>query len=177
MNSLYGKMLQDKSSQRNLRPFTSAVAFVKACASQNFVDSHIMQMDDKPGVPFFGLVETRKARGIVLDSPRAAGFTILEQSKLVMLRAHYRFFKGTYGDRAELLFTDTDSLCYKIEAPNPLEDMLRSKEVLFDLISAFVESDLAALASTLAELESLKAHLADMKGRLGALKLENETSF
>jgi len=160
MNSLYGKMLQDKSSQRNLRPFTSAVAFVKACGRENFVDSHIMQLDDRPGVPFFGLVETRKARGIILDSPRAAGFTILEQSKLHMLRAHYNFFKPTYGDRATPLFTDTDSYCYHIVAPNPLEDMLRSKEVLFDLLTAFEECDLAALASCPAELESLKAQLA-----------------
>jgi hypothetical protein len=175
MNSLYGKMLQDKTSQRNLLPFTSAVAFVKACGRENFVDSHIVQMDDGPGVPFFGLVERRRTGGIVLDSPRAAGFTILELSKLVMLRVHYKFFKATYADRAKLLFTDTDSLCYCIEAPNPLGDMLRSKEVLFDLISAFEECE--AVACSPEEVKALKAQLAAMKGRLGALKLENETSF
>jgi len=88
MNALYGKMLQDKASQRNLRPYTDALAFVKACGRPNFVDCQIMQMDSEPGVPFFGLVETVKKGGIVLNTPRAAGFTILELSKLLMLRAH-----------------------------------------------------------------------------------------
>jgi hypothetical protein len=177
MNSLYGKMLQDKASQRNLLPYTSAVSFIHACARPNFIDAHVMQLDDKPGVPFFGLVERSKAGGIVLDSPRAAGFTILELSKLLMLRAHYGFFKQSYGRRARLLFTDTDSLCYCIEAPTVLEDMLRSKKVLFDLAGAFLDSDLEQLAENSTELDSLKEHLTSVKGRLGALKLENETSF
>ena len=177
MNSLYGKMLQDKSSQRNLVPYTSALAFVKACSRPNFVDCHIMQIDTEPGVPFFGLVESTKKGGVVLDSPRAAGFAILELSKLLMLRGHYHFFKQSYGERARLLFTDTDSLCYCIEAPNPLEDMLRSRHVAFDLASAFLESDLEGIASSPGELEALKAQLLAQKGQLGALKLENETSF
>jgi hypothetical protein len=177
MNSLYGKMLQDKSSQRNLVPHTSATAFIKACAKPNFIDAHIVQLDSEPGVPFFGLVETTKRRGIVLDSPRAAGFAILELSKLLMLRAHYNFFKQTYGPRATLLFTDTDSLCYCIEAPSVLEDMLRSKDILFDLSCAFLDSDLECIATSPTEFESLKTQLAELKGKLGALKLENETSF
>eukprot|EP00969_Alexandrium_andersonii_P286043 12646091-Alexandrium_andersonii.AAC.1 len=138
MNSLYGKMLQDKTSMRNLRPYTSAPTFVKACWRPNFVDCHIMQMDDESGTPFFGLVETVKSGGIVLDTPRAAGFVILEMSKLLMLRAHYGFYKRTYGERAKLLFTDTDSLCYLIEAPDVMRDMLESKELLFDLAGALL---------------------------------------
>ena len=55
-----------------------------------------------------------------------------------------------------------------------MKDMLESKEVLFDLATAFVDADLDQYSS---DLESLKSQLADYKGRLGALKLENETSF
>jgi hypothetical protein len=55
--------------------------------------------------------------------------------------------------------------------------MLRSKKVLFDLAGAFLDSDLEQLAENSTELDSLKEHLTTVKGRLGALKLENETSF
>ena len=37
---------------------------------------------------------------------------------------HYRYVKSTYGERARLLFTDTDSLCYEIATADIYADML-----------------------------------------------------
>ena len=92
MNSLYGKMLQDKSTQRNLVPYTDAKGFVRACSRDSCMKYSVEQFD-APGVGFFGLVETSKKNGPLLDMPRCAGFSILENSKLLMLRWHYGFFQ------------------------------------------------------------------------------------
>ena len=36
---------------------------------------------------------------------------------------HYNYSKKEYGDRAKLLFTDTDSLCYEIETEDVYQDL------------------------------------------------------
>jgi len=53
----------------------------------------------------------------------------------------------------------------------------RVREVLFDLVGAFLEADLERYVADSSERDELKRQLAEMKGRLGALKLENETNF
>jgi hypothetical protein len=40
-----------------------------------------------------------------------------------MFRFHYDVIREKYGDKAKLLFTDTDSLCYHIETPDVYDDM------------------------------------------------------
>ena len=49
-----------------------------------------------------------------------------------MYQFHYDYVKVKYpGDRSKLLFTDTDSLVYKIRTQNLYQDMLGDKQ-LFD---------------------------------------------
>ena len=67
-----------------------------------------------------------------LNKPIYVGFCILDISKTLMYDFHYNFIKNKYGDRARLLFTDTDSLCYEIETKNIYKDMYDNKE-MFDL--------------------------------------------
>ena len=59
------------------------------------------------------------------------GFTILDVSKTLMYDFHYNYIKKKYGQCAQLLFTDSDSLCYNISTENIYEDMTRDKH-LFD---------------------------------------------
>jgi hypothetical protein len=67
-----------------------------------------------------------------LDKPIYVGFSILDLSKLLMYDFHYSFIKKKYGDKVKLLFTDTDSLCYRLETDDFYKDMMKHKD-LFDL--------------------------------------------
>jgi len=53
-----------------------------------------------------------------LNKPIYLGFAILELAKLHMFQMHYDVMRNQFGERAKLLFTDTDSLCYQIRTEN-----------------------------------------------------------
>jgi hypothetical protein len=60
---------------------------------------------------------------VMLNKPILMGAIILDLSKLLMFRFHYDVIREKYGDKAKLLFTDTDSLWYHIETPDVYADM------------------------------------------------------
>ena len=68
---------------------------------------------------------------LLLDKPSYVGMCILDLSKVLMYDFHYNFIKAKYGDRARLLFTDTDSLCYIIQTDDVYEDLYNHKN-MFD---------------------------------------------
>jgi len=74
------------------------------------------------------LVMVQLARKKILQNkPLYTGFVVLELSKVLMYDFHYNHIQGQYGaDRARLLFTDTDSLCYQIETDDLYEDITKN---------------------------------------------------
>ena len=48
---------------------------------------------------------------------------MLDLSKQLMAEFHYDFIKKQYGEKAQLCFTDTDSLCYEIETDDLWTDL------------------------------------------------------
>ena len=60
---------------------------------------------------------------ITLNRPIYVGFTVLDNSKILMYDFHYNYMKKVYDDKVKLLFTDTDSLCYIIETDDIYCDM------------------------------------------------------
>lgn len=70
----------------------------------------------------------RSYKTVRLNKPIQVGFVVLELSKLVMYKFHYDIIKARYGDRAQLLLTDTDSLVYEIETEDLDKDMMEMKE-------------------------------------------------
>ena len=72
----------------------------------------------------------RKER-LKLDKPLYVGMCILDLSKTLMCDFHYNYIKRKYGDRAKLLFTDTDSLCYTIQTDDVYEDLNGDRD-MFD---------------------------------------------
>ena len=63
-----------------------------------------------------------KLTRLVFYKPVYLGMCILDLSKTLMYDLHYiNYIKPKYGDKAKLLFTDTDSLMYEIQT----EDFIR----------------------------------------------------
>lgn len=60
---------------------------------------------------------------LLLNRPIYVGYCILDISKVLMYDFHYNYIVPKYGDKATLLFTDTDSLCYSIETEDVYKDI------------------------------------------------------
>ena len=76
-------------------------------------------------------IELRKTKAVI-DKPFYVGFTVLELSKLHMYRFHYDYIRKEFQNKAELLFTDTDSLIYQIFSENVYEKFFADREKYFD---------------------------------------------
>jgi hypothetical protein len=63
-----------------------------------------------------------------LNRPIYVGQAILDISKYRMYDFWYNHLKLIYGEKVQLLYTDTDSLLYKVETENVYEDMRRHAE-------------------------------------------------
>ena len=58
-------------------------------------------------------VHMRKTK-LFFNKPVYLGMNILDLIKSLMYDFHYNYIKTKYGDKAKLLFNDTDSLAYEI---------------------------------------------------------------
>ena len=66
-------------------------------------------------------VHMRKTK-LYINKPVYLGMSILDLSKSLMYEFHYNYIKTKYGGKAELLFTDTDSLAYEIKTKDFYKD-------------------------------------------------------
>ena len=132
MNSLFGKMLENKMGHRNTKIYTDLQKFLKSAGgpiNNPAVVQDFVRFEDG-SIRFLGLVKTPKQGGVVLDTPRMIGWAILEYSKLAMLRLHYSSMRPNFGrENIKLLMTDTDSLYYLITRhEDPIDEMRRLNE-------------------------------------------------
>ena len=51
----------------------------------------------------------------------------LDLSKMQMYEFHFNYIKRRHGEKVKLLFTNTGSLCYEIEADNIYRDFFLTK--------------------------------------------------
>ena len=75
-------------------------------------------------------VDLRKIKAQI-DKPFYDGFTVLEQPKLHMYKFHYHYMRARFGDKAKLLFTDSDSLMYSFQEIDPFDVFLKDRAEYF----------------------------------------------
>jgi hypothetical protein len=95
----------------------------------------------------------------MFTKPIFLGCSILELSKYLMADYHYNVIKKRYGDKATLLFTDTDSLTYLIFTDNVYDDMLEDYKH-YDFSAYAKDSEIWKKIETLPEhvQEEIKAN-------------------
>ena len=64
-----------------------------------------------------------KKTQLYCNKPGYLGTSILDLSKSLMYDFPYSYIKTKYGDKAKLLFTDTDSLAYDIKSKDFYKDI------------------------------------------------------
>ena len=122
-NSVFGKTMENVRNRINFKLVTSEA---KALNIRN--DRLRFTIFDE------GLVGVHICKKqIILNKPIYIGMCVLDHSKYLMYDFHYnKMLKHFNRDNIDLLFTDTDSLCYHIRKQNPFEYMKQNKD-LFDL--------------------------------------------
>jgi hypothetical protein len=134
-NACFGKTMEDVENRVNIDFISSNSKWGKHARSDERViarklASPLYVRDVIYDEDFAAIMSLRKK--VVLNKPIYAGLSILDLSKLHMYRYHYEVIKPKYGDKATLLFTDTDSLCYHIKCEDVYRDMYEMRE-LYDL--------------------------------------------
>ncbi|MFM7989120.1 MAG: hypothetical protein ACKPKO_58385, partial [Candidatus Fonsibacter sp.] len=79
----------------------------------------------------FHMIEMYK-REIVYDKPIYVGTSILDLSKLTMMKFHYNTIHKNFEGRYNLIYSDTDSLVYSIQH-NDIYEWIKQNKEHFDL--------------------------------------------
>ena len=113
-NSVFGKTMENLRKRVDVRMVTNEKKLLKLTSKPPYASSKIFNES---------LVAEHKIKEtLTLNRPAYVGMCILDLSKTLMYDFHYNCIKNKYGDRAKLLFTDTDSLTYEIEAEDVYQD-------------------------------------------------------
>ena len=119
-NSVFGKTMENIRKRIDVRLVTDSRKLIKWASKPTYVSSKIFNEN---------LVAVHKIKEtITLNRPAYVGMCILDLSKVLMYDFHYNYIKNKYGDKARLLFTDTDSLTYEIEAEDVYKDFWNDKD-------------------------------------------------
>ena len=123
-NSVFGKTMENIRNRVDIRLVTKEEQLEKLVKKPNFDRINIFTEE---------LVAVHmKKTTIKLNKPIYLGMSILELSKTLMYDFHYNYIKKKYEKNANLLFTDTDSLCYEIRTQDFYKDIAPDVHDKFD---------------------------------------------
>ena len=123
-NSVFGKTMENIRNRVDVKLVNTKEKLSKLVAKPNFKSRKIFNEN---------LVSVHmKKTSLTMNKPVYLGMCILELSKTIMYDFHYNYIKSKYGDKAKLLFTDTDSLMYEIETEDFYKDISGDVKDRFD---------------------------------------------
>ncbi|XP_071138792.1 uncharacterized protein [Mytilus edulis] len=114
-NSVFGKTMENLRNRVNIK-LVNNESSLKKCVSRPSFERFQIFNEDLVGVE-------NKHINLLLNKPVYVGSVILELSKIIMYDFHYNVMQEKYGGNLNLLFTDTDSLCYEIYTDDVYDDM------------------------------------------------------
>jgi hypothetical protein len=122
-NSVFGKCMENVRNRQKIDLATTRSKFLKLAAKPTFRSFKIFH-ENLVGV-------SRHQALIRMCKPISVGFCVLELSKWLMFDFYYRKFRPLFPDTHQLLFTDTDSLAFRIRHNDVYKVMARNLS-LFD---------------------------------------------
>ena len=137
-NSVFGKTMEKKRNRVDVRLIIDRRKAKKLPSKPNF--KHLTIFDKN-----LVAVHMKKTK-ILFNKPVYCGMAILDLSKTLMYDFHYKYIKPKYGEKAKLLFTDTDSLCYEIETEDFYKDIAPDIDQKVDT-SNFEKDHISGIAS------------------------------
>ena len=123
-NSVFGKTMENIRNRVDIKLVNNKKRAEKLSAKPNFDHCNIFSED-------LVAIHMKKTE-LKFDKPVFLGMCILDLSKTLMYDFHYDYIKQKYGDKAKLLFTDTDSLMYEIQTEDFYKDINADVKHRFD---------------------------------------------
>ena len=123
-NSVFGKTMENIRNRVDISLVNSEKKAKKLAVKANFkhctiFSEHLCAID-------------MKKKNLAFNKPVYLGMCILDLSKTLIYDFHYNYMKLKYGEKAKLLFTDTDSLAYEIETKDFYKDISGDVQCKFD---------------------------------------------
>ena len=123
-NSVFGKTMENIRNRVNVKLVNTEERLKKLSAKPNYKSCKIFNEN---------LISVHmKKTSLTMNKPVYLGMCILDLSKTIMYDFHYNYIKPKYGEKAKLLFTDTDSLMYEIETEDFYKDISKDVKDRFD---------------------------------------------
>ena len=123
-NSVFGKTMENIKNRVNIKLVNDKKQAEKLSAKPNFNHCNIFSED-------LVAIHMKKIK-LHFNKSVYLGMCILDSSKTLMYEFHYNYIKKKYGDKAKLLFTDTDSLMYEIQTEDFYKDISADVKHRFD---------------------------------------------
>ena len=123
-NSVFGKTIENIRKRQNVILVDDRKKALKLSSKPNF---------DRATIFDENLVAVHmKKTEVYFNKPIFVGQAILDISKTLMFDFHYNYIRTKYNNKAELLFTDTDSLMYLIQTDDFYHDIKKDVKKKFD---------------------------------------------
>ena len=177
-NSVFGKTIENIRKRQNIKTIHDRKIALKLSSRPNFdrctiFDKHLIAIHMKNTKVYF-------------NKPVYVGQAILDLSKTLMFDFHYNYIKNKYGKKAELLFTDTDSLMFQIYTDDFYKDINPDVREKFDtsdypsihpsrIITGVNKKVIGAFKDEVAGKQI--THFVGLRPKLYSYKVEDEKDF